>query len=343
MFKPQNYARAVSMARRYFAPAAIAGSGVYTSRGTKANRKSGFSYTGTRKRNFGSTGIVSNQFDVKTWYKKKNMPRRRKAGWKKFSRKVKAVVNKEIAPTIKLLREAGAFGTNTNRQNWGIALLYTADGSSAPNNDIAVCKLSVVGSGGNDFASNFRFESACLDLIMKNDTDTYNHGVPQNVDPQKIVVDLYHVVCRKDIPLSVAANIYAFINSTFSYSNDDQDTTDQGKIELTDIGAALFHNPLFCRFFKILKKQAIQLGPGQSVELQMRDPKNRKMYGLASEGLIAKKGWTKGFVYSIRGVPQTFGVIPQAFNTPAVHVSTGYTRSYVMRPLQQQTVTSGFQ
>lgn len=291
-------------------------------------------------RSRGSTGVVTNQYDVKTWYKKGRMNRRKRRSWKKFSNKVKAVLNKNIAPTIKLLRHTGQFTTGDNAQNWSAALLYTSDGTFAPDRDIQICKDSIVGLG-NDFATKYRFESACLDLIMKNDTDTFVFPEPIGVDPQKIIVDLYQVECRKDVPNSVATGIYSLLFNTFTYANDDADATDVGKILLTQIGAAIFHNPLFCRYFKVVSKKAIQIGPGQSVELQIRDPKNKNLFGLSSEGISAKRGFTKGFIWSIRGVPYYDNATTNVI-TPRVHMTIGYTRSYVMRPLQSQTIATGF-
>lgn len=340
----RRYARAMyNMGRRAIPAAFAAGGATFRNVGQRTAFRGPGSYTRTgTRRNFQSTGVVSNQYDVKTWYKKKNMPRGKKRKWKTFSKQVKAVLNKEIAPTIKLLRETGSFQTNTNTQNWGLAIMYTCDGTVAPNNDITECKLAIVGSGGNDFATKYRFESACLDLLIRNDTDTWIPSLSLEPIPRRLVIDMYHVVCRQDIPISLASNLYNLIGQTFNYANDDADTIDDGKILLDDIGAVLFHNPIFCRYFKILKKQAIQLGPGQHVELQMRDPKNRSMYGLQSEQKLALKGWTKGFIYSIRGIPQVSGPSgAQSLTTPAVHVSTGYTRSYVMRPLKDYTIATG--
>lgn len=279
--------------------------------------KLGTYYGGSRTalRNGTDNAPVTSQYDVRTWYKKKNMPRRKKKKWVKFKKQVNAVFNKQIAPTYFLYRTTATVTAIEGTQHWASVMLYTGGTGSAPNNDLGRIAEGVQGSSGNQLGTKFRFESACLDLLMR------------NAGTGTCLVDVYTIYCRKDVP-SVYASPFILISTLEQLAN--QDTNTDTKISDTDIGYTPFHNPMFCSYYKVAKKRTLTLTGGGVSEIQMRDAKNRKMWGLDYYNKSSLKGWTKGYLLCIRG----------AFNglvTPEVQLNIAYTRSYVLRQVQDST------
>lgn len=313
----QYLAYRARQAARQFAPAYMQG---FASSRAQQYRYNQAANAHASRRNYSNSdnAPVTSQYDVKTWYKKKNMPRNKKKKWKKFSNKVKAVFNKQIAPTIFLYRTVASINASADQQAWASVMLFTADGAAPPNEDLQRISVGLKGSGGNQIASKFRFESGCLDLLMRN---------PGSVS---MLVDIYTIYCRKDVP----DNYTSPVNLLTSLDNNaSADANADAIIADTDIGFVPFSSPLFCSFFKVSKKRTLTLGAGSVSEIQLRDAKNRKLWGIDYVGKPCMRGWTKGYLLCIRG----------AYNgttTPAVQLDIAYTRHYVLRQIQDSTLTT---
>lgn len=284
---------------------------------TKYSRPSGGVPKGIRGKK--SRSIVDGkpataQYDVKTRYAKTRMPGRKRKQWKKFKGKVNAVLNKNVAPTYFLFRETTSMSSTINSQAWASVMLYTANGTQ-PNNDLGRIAIGVQSAAGNQIASKYRFESACLDLLLR------NYGTTQ------AIVDIYTIYCRKDVPDNYASP-FELITNLDSIAN--QDSNSDSKITDSNIGYTPFHNPMFCSYYKVAKKQTLILAAGQVSEIQMRDSKNRKLYGIDYVGKTSMAGWTKGYLLCTRG----------AYNnveTPSTNVALAYTRSYCLRNVSDKT------
>lgn len=319
----KNYSRYRQLA--YAAGAAATNYMLGSSRGSgtasRQVQKFSRSYTasGLGKRS-SDNGPVTSQYDVRTWYKKKKMPRRRRKAWKKFKSKVQAVLNKEIAPTYFLYRTTTTLSSLDNQQGWGSLMLYTAYGGAAPNNDLYQISVGLKGALGNQIGAKYRFESACLDVLLR------NKGT--NI----ALIDVYTVYCRADLPDNYASP-YVALTSFDSLAN--QDNNADPKIADTDIGYTPFTCPLFCSFFKVVKKRTLTLSGGAVTEMQMRDAKNRKLWGIDYVGKPALRGWTKGYMVCVRGAYDS-----TAGKTPAVNVDCAYTRHYCLRQLQDTSIVS---
>lgn len=261
---------------------------------------------------------ATNQYDVKTRYVKKRMPKRKAKSWGKFKNKVNAVLNKQIAPTFFLFRETSTCSSAANTQAWASIMLYTANQGAAPNNDVGRIASGIVSAGGNQVGSKYRFESGVLDLLIR------NTGTPT------AIVDVYTIYCRKDVP-STYQSPFSLITNLDATAN--QDGNADTIISDNDIGYTPFHCPLFCSYYKVAKKNTIILGSGEISEMQMRDPKNRKLFGIDYIGKSSMRGWTKGYLICVRGAFD-------GLTTPGVTVGLAYTRSYTLRELTDKTWVS---
>lgn len=301
--------------------AALAGASGTTSLAGLYNKVGKYMYRQHPKQKTGrsstSSKIATNQFNVQRWYSKKRMPRRKKKQWKKFSKKVKAVFNKQLAPTFMLRRETGTVSSADNLQTSFTSLLYGGNGTSG-SNDLQVIKQSLgVTVGLNKLK--YRFESAVLDLALQASSENTN----------TCYVDIYEILCRK----SLANANYNSPNSLFQDMSNiaNQDPNADTKISYTDIGSTPFTNVLFCSYFKILNKRTLTLSPGQVAELQMRDSTNHNLWGGDVTSLSALKGLTRGYLMIVRG--QFNGT-----KTPASTVNFAYTRHYCLRQISNDNV-----
>lgn len=312
-----NYRRALSRSNLF--AKAVPYAGFLASRSSQSmwNKKAN---AHAASRNYGSraSNVATNQYDVRSRYKKKTMPRKQKKKWLKFKNKVNAVFNKQIAPTYFLFRETTTTGSAADLQGWASVMLYTANSGANPNNDIGRVASGIQGAGGNQIGTKYRFESACLDLLMR------NTGTPT------AIIDIYTIYCRKDVPDNYASP-FTLITTLDSTAN--QDANLDNKIEDTSIGYTPFHNPMFCSYYKVAEKKTLILGSGQTAEVQMRDSKNRKLWGIDYVGKTSLAGWTKGYLLCCRGAFDSL-------TTPATTVALAYTRSYVLREVEQKTWAS---
>lgn len=261
--------------------------------------------------------IATNQYDVRGRYYKKRMPRRKKKQWKQFQRKVNAVLNKQIAPTYFLFRTTTQLNSVQDAQDWASCMLYTAN-TPDPNNDLGRIAIGLMGNAGNQIGTKYRFEAAVLDLLIRNTGST------------TACVDIYTIYCRKDVPDNYVSP-FVLISQLDDTAN--ADTQGDPKINEKNIGYTPFHNPMFCSYYKIQQKRTLILGAGEVSEVQMRDAKNRKMYGIDFVGKSSCAGWTKGYLLCTRGAFD--GVI-----TPATSIGLAYTRSYTLREISDKTWTS---
>lgn len=274
--------------------------------------RSGGSYTQQRGGRSTEPGIVSNQFQTKQWYKKKRMPRRKRKQWVKFTKKVRAVFNKEMSCQTILRREVGTASAAINTQNFFNAMLFPADGVVASMNDLVEIKKSLAGTAAVGDKSKFRIESGVLDLAIQAKATNTN----------TLYADVYSIVARKDLPSSMytsPTNMFANLTSESTV-----DLEGDTRIAPTDIGSTPFSMPLFCQYWKILSKKTITMTPGQVAEMQLRDSKNKYFMGKVVEDKTSIKGWTQGFFIIIRS--QYNGT-----ETPSCALDFGYTKHYVCR------------
>lgn len=153
------------------------------------------------------------------------------------------------------------------------------------------------GTGLNDVTGKLWFQSACLDVQLKNTT-----GLEGYPDPVTICVELYTVYCRKEG--------YFFPGEDWAEAMKDQDLLDNGGTLATplSINCTPFDAPGFGSSWLIAKKVRYRISPGNSVYLQMRDPKrkcfNTERFEYDTTGPQTRmktfKGFTRGYIMVVR-------------------------------------------
>lgn len=314
----------------------------------------GGSRTATSKRSV-TTAPLTGERDYRVVYRKKRMPRRRK---RRYVRSIKrfnsALLRSEPARLFQYLdvkdylsglntsRYFGAFmgllGQNFYDNNFGEAFNNMTGGS-------ATLKAQ---------AAKLRVDHMSLRVVLRNTTEGVVQGGIGTID-----LDVYQVVCCRDLPISAWPSANGIESFAASQKNKLRQATGMD-IEVTDAGAgvptsqqnagtssvtqvvgdSLWNNPLFLRYFKVVKQFKIQLPVGSTTEFSMRDSKNsvitREMCFDLNQ-LAAKAWFTKGYVFNINGRPTLTGPSTYEFANVSV-ICEQYVR-YNCKPLVSKSPT----
>lgn len=279
----------------------------------------------------GTHGVgVTTQFDKKTVYVKRRMPRRRRRQWAKFSRKVRAVNLKTLGTDQAILNSQAFINMLPTQDIWATQMyvpvhLYGRHGSFTYNGTLYPY-VDELGTGDlyKLFVTDYSYsgtqkilmKSAILDVTFNN---TSTSGASLEVDAYEIG---YWAEDKIDYTSFVEAQDAALANTP-------------GSLSLTNRGVTLFDLPLLSRNgMKIYKKTKYILSPGQAATYQIRDPKNRviDMYRLReTDTKFMFKGMTRTVILVAKGIPTT------NLNAQECFMRVGATRTYKWCRLQDNT------
>lgn len=279
------------------------------------------SYT-QNKSNKVTTGVgISSQHDVKTIYRKKRMPRRKRKAWARFSKKVTAVLDKSVGTKTLVINNVDALVGAIGLQSVSSYLLYGMNGQNG------------TGTRGNSdlitIASNFTnakkvvYKSGIMDLTITNTNATANQEV-----------DIYHVRFNNEheanTPLATFANAVA--NTVV--------TTGRSTLTIQARGATPWDFPLALSVARItiVKKTKVFISAGNSTTYQIRDPRNFQIskYDINNQTPnynYVKPGMTQGVIIIAKNVAGFQGV--------ATNLSVGCTQKYVYGEIQDSVCETG--
>lgn len=246
-------------------------------------------------KNLSTSAPLTTQYDARRLYRYKRMPRRKRRAWVKFSKKVQAVTN--------ALGNHYLSYTSTNTQSplagsqaFGYALIYGVTGVTPGHGNDDIFKI-VPDLG---FTANKQFK-----LMFKSATLDAEWSVP-TTNTSSVTLDIYEIICRKDIPSSVGNNLSDIFFEGISSLTAAPGAG--GALAAGQVGVTPFQSKLFCQNVKILSKTRVLMSPGQTCHKEVRDPKNRTLqYSDSYNWLISKGGWTRGFFWIAEAV--TNGVL----------------------------------
>jgi len=309
-----------------------------TARTTRSRGRFGGSSTRTRTRRRGQSGVgVTKENDVRFVYGKRRMPARRRRAWKRFTRKVYAVSEKQ--------RGTQSLAFNTVKQEnvpegfqrmYGIEL-YGYNGSTsaqdAYSSDMAqIAGLTKPGDAAVaplTYNRKVHFRSAVLDITFR------------NIGSTQVELDIYEYIVKKDIPFvrmidmildaQTDAQAVAPVSSTLTHD---------------DVGVTPFQISAAMRYITITKKTKVFLSTTDGVATyQIRKPANRWWSTTQlNEDLstFAKRSWTVGILLVQKGVPGF--LTPNPIRAQASNVVMSITRTYTLKTVDNQEFNvSGFQ
>lgn len=330
-FKSRPYSRAVVPRRNH--------PGRFGTIPRLSSSRSRFNFGGGRTSGIGVTG----QYDRKQVYRKRFMPRRRKRIWRRFTRKVHAVSEKELG-TRTVVFNTSVTGTNQTSGNhiWMNVALYGDTSTTSYLNDLNAMSALETQQNLNaptvdynvDRTSHILFQSGILDLTVRN-TSTVNSGGVQTPDAQaRLEVDVYEMTSKRqfvDSPTEVFTSIFDVFNDaagdTFTIPNAGTGLTPNTR------GVTPFDLPqALSRFgIRIWKKQKYLLNNGEAFTYQLRDPKR---HSINHEKMVQTTGsnWpglTRWLVIIAKLVPGS--TVGSGAGQYTESLSLGITRKYMYK------------
>lgn len=295
-----------------------------------------FSRTRTKNKKAIEPPPVTGQFDYKTDYVRKRMPRRRRKRWLRFRRKVQYINDKGLGLKSHIVSFEQKLTTTAITSNAFGEELFSCDGKSNHKDlgDIARNALGAafnnqqITAAGPSHSKSIHFESANMEVSI------HNTGL------NTVVLEVYHVRCRKD-GLQFSDGSF---NEMLGYYRQGFLKTEQ--IEDPDTGTILpgasliafdtpgttpFQCPMFCSYFQVLKREKFTIPVGGLIQKSLRIPKNRwlNIDNLRSKNVL--RGWTEGFLFQFQGVPQDEFGVPEPASPTTLNIFTVRRYSYYSR------------
>lgn len=233
---------------------------------------------------------LTTQYDARRLYRYKRMPRRKRRAWVRFTRKVKAVTNLLANQYLSYTSTANQ-SPSAGSQAFGYALLYGVNGVTPGHGNDDLFKIYPDLGFAAIEQFKLHFKSATLDAEWSTPT----------TNTSSVTLDIYEVMCRKDIAASTANNLSdLFFEGIAALSP----TPGSGFVlSATQVGVTPFMSKLFCQNVKILSKTRVLMSPGQTCHREVRDPKNRTIQWTDQMNhIMSKAGWTRGFFWVAEAV-----------------------------------------
>lgn len=257
----------------------------------------GKSYVKSRFSKRSTTTGVTNQYDRKTVYRRRRMPRRRRRRWVRFVKRVQAVEDKALATKTLVFNSGDSQEWADGSQRFICMHLYGKNGGGGELGAGDVWVMAKNDPNANESCEGMRFTSAIID------TTVYNGG---ETSLEFDVYEMYPTGKNHITPSWTSDQQYVEVNTPGVdnvYNN----------IDILERGCTPFDFPMMTKLgWRILKKTKYIMSPGQTFTYQHRDPKNRFVPSInvdqegASTDLILS-GATRTFLIIAKPVPGVEG------------------------------------
>lgn len=302
-------------------------SGIRSRRATRVGHARSRTQTRTRKRGRSGQGIT-NQYDRKTIYRRKRMPRRKRTRWTSFVKKVHAASERDLGSKTVVINDQEAITTTgtaaTSDQSVGFLALYPVTCSDIVTQPqyrdlkrIAEIDNTIGGTG------KFIFKSGVLDITVRNtSTDLVGQGIACEMDIYELSFNKsFETLPVNKTPLEV-----------FEQGFTDTPAINAGltQLDITSRGVTPWDCPQGLGQWgcKIHKKTKYFLGSGQTMTYQVRDPKRHVFdkQSLLDSTSANRRGVTKFIMFINKLVP---GTIPDPLVVSRLDI--GSTRKYLYK------------
>ena len=261
---------------------------------------------------------LTSEKDVRTVYRKRRMPRRKK---RRYVKRLRAWRNMKMrSEPARIFQYVGASANDAglNTCNYFGTFYGMCANNVYGNALVRVFGQFSAGSTADEKVqcSHLRIDHMALDVVLRNVT------VPTGTESGIIDLDVYKVLCIRDVPLELwppGSGIQSMIQTLGGRLQNaigmDVEVGDTGAaIGLTPagnvnaVGSKLWNMPPFLRYFKIVKQWKVQVPPGGTVQFNMRTSKNRRVpYEEVGQvdtenGRLAAKAYvTAGYIFNENG------------------------------------------
>lgn len=272
------------------------------------------SFTDTsRKRRVRSLPPLTGQHDFRVTYTKRRMPKRKKRAYVRAVKRFRSMNMKALPSRIFQYVHVARYDSNIDTSRYfgcfmGLYSQYHYD------NNFGQVRDSITNLGAAGFkleAGHLRLDHSGLRVVLR------------NVNTNSVDVDVYQVICIRDIPTDTWAggtgieSMHTRCKNIMRQAKGmDIETSDGGAGIATAqqnagtsstsqvVGDMLWNAPPFLKYWKIVKQFKIQLPAGNTTEFQLRSTRNQviNVTQLGSEeGLSAKKYISQGYIFNING------------------------------------------
>lgn len=261
---------------------------------------------------FASEGGVTNQYSVRTMYRKRRRTRRSKRSRRKKRSIARALTSLEGCSQF-VFSHTGTVASAQGAQGLYAISLFAAASASPSNDATSIYNALAVQGVGTNARKNSRIyvQSQCLDLTLCPTTSAVTADI-----------DIYIFRCTEDNSTNVNGIDGAF--STFLTSQQKPDGSAATNLVSTTMGVTPFQAPQFCRYWTCLSKRKIILTQNQVYHYQYRVKKPMWINTERISSNVYLKG-TIHVMYVVNGITVTSGA---GTNFPAVSVTCTEVRTY---------------
>lgn len=303
--------RAVRSARRYapYARMAVKAYRMYRQNKSKSN-------TGYTSRVKSGSGVTT-QYDAKTVYRRKSMPKGKKKRWRKFVKKVHAAQDSSVATRSVILNNALQIGgTGNTTQAVGVISLYGWRGvtsvDAVGSRDIQ--NITTRDAQMDEVSEKYKFTTGILDITGN------------NLGGSPLEVDIYEIIYTGR---SVLNNDNLALEYTQHLTNTPTQPAGTGGAMAAPTIFTRGWTPFNCSLasikgFKIIKKKKYLLAEGNTFTYQIRDSKSHWFDGVENQG-------TNGGEFAKRYVTKMLFIIAKPVTgaiSDEYELQVGCTRSY---------------
>lgn len=261
---------------------------------------------------------LTGEKDVRTVYRKRRMPRRRKRRYLRKLRNYRSLVMRNEPARIFQYVFTQPVSVSANNSNYFGAFYGLCANTYYRNAAVRLFGQFSNGLAAHEkiSASHLRIDHMSQDVIIRNVT------VPTGTESGIIDLDVYKVVCIRDVPVELwaaADSIEAMIQTMADRLNQaigmDVEVGDTGtgipiasSGNVNAVGTKLWNIPTFLRYFRILRQWKVQIPVGGTAQFNMRSSKNKRIaHEEAAEddiehGKLAAKAYTTaGYIFNANG------------------------------------------
>lgn len=243
----------------------------------------GMNRTMTRQRTQTDGIGVSQHYDSRLIYRKKRMPRYRRNRWKRFSRKVQFVAEKDWGTQqIVFNTLVNPYNYTNGKQLVKALYLYPLFGSVDCSHDLYTIGNNFLNADDTPskglavgLSSKVFFQSAVLDLTIRNTSTQKLSGNSTMVSAAKLEVDIYELTQRESSAKDATTygtfenELATNIGSTYGVGGAAAEIDyDKRGVTPFDLSYCLSHFGL-----KIWKKTKFTISNGDQITFQVRDPR----------------------------------------------------------------------
>lgn len=256
---------------------------------------------------------TTGEHDVRRVYRKRRMPRRKRRQWKSFTKRVNAVLAKNLGLRVANIIYGGHMYAPVNSSTVHYEGIHSFNGQppttgttgastglGALNHWLKILARENSTSTTPAVTNKFICQSVAMDIILSNKSETTT-----------AILECYYITSRRDMPSLPTSGdgVEERYNSGFT----DLALIGGGTpITSSTLGTTPFNAPDFAHEWKVYKKTRIQLPPKGVTSIQIRDPKNRLIRADDVELFATRRGITRGILFQMYGVPDGTNVTSTA-------------------------------